>query len=124
MMDRPLLLLFCLPALCAAQDYQPISAGMKRAFVAENGLGRVFSLSIDSISVVGSDTTYFNYFELDTIDSGSEICQGWGGPDCLRQDLPSWSGASMRRIGSMGIELQNIFGDTLSLDLDQALTDT
>ncbi len=124
MMLRLFSFFILIPTLVAGQDHLPFRYGTKKVFVAENGLGRAYSLALDSFQVNGVDTTFFNYFELDSVESGGDLCVGWGGPNCIKQDIPSWAGRSLQRINSTGIVFLNIFGDTIQLDLDQALTDT
>ncbi|MDQ3100353.1 MAG: hypothetical protein M3R08_03125, partial [Bacteroidota bacterium] len=112
-----------MPLVLPGQDYLPFKLGTKKALVAEDGLGRAYSLALDSFQVNGTDTTFFNYFDLDSVDTGGGICIGWGGPDCLRQDYPSWMGRSIERTSS-GYSIVNLFNDTLKFNYTLALTDT
>ena len=110
------ILLAVMPSLGSAQEYQPFVSGMQRAFLDDSGLGRVYSLASDPITASNGDTTYANYFLLNAVDSQSDFCSGWGWPNCLKQDLPSWFGPRLEGSTDGSFRLFNILGDTLHLD--------
>ena len=113
-----------LAELCA-QYYAPFHATSKKAYIASNGMGRVYSLAFDSSIAFGPDTQYYHFGRLnDTSTFILPACIGWGPPYCLPTDLPEWSGSLFRSDGNGNYLFRNLASDSLHFDLTLGLNDT
>ncbi|HRH37782.1 MAG TPA: hypothetical protein PK760_05525, partial [Flavobacteriales bacterium] len=112
-----------LALLATAQNYDPVRAGMHRAFADPTGPSRMYSLALDSMLLTGSDTILFNYFVLNDTMSHYAGCGYLGGDECWQAKKPSWAGLGIQTI-PQGIRFHNAVNDTLDLQFPTAPSDT
>ena len=84
----------------------------------------MFSMSLDSASVVDTDTLLFNYVDLNDSISHYPGCGYLGGDECNRQDMPSWTGREIRSMSDGRLSMLTTVGDTLLFSFPTTGTDT
>lgn len=94
--------------------FEPFNSHSRKAYVASNSPDRIYSLTFDSTSVVGTDSVYWHFGQLNEGSLNISLdCPGWGPPYCFPTDLPEWSGSLFRNNGHGNYDLRNSAGDTL-----------
>lgn len=97
-----------------AQDFAPFTPASRKLFGAVPGYESTFGITFDSTTVSGGTTTYHNYKTVwDTLTPSN--CPWWGGPDCLKQDRPTWSGARIEATADGSHTLFNLWNEPITL---------
>jgi len=116
-----LILTLSLYSNLSAQNYQPVNSTSAKAFLSLND-SIVYSMAFDSVSFNGSDSVYYNYFNVNS-DFDSSSCIWWVSQDCRKQNAASWTGSSFIQ-NSNSITMFNFRNDTLAFDFNIAVNDT
>jgi hypothetical protein len=85
---------------------------------------RTFSLSFDSVIGNNNDSTYYNFFRIDTLNFESPECDFWVGPECYKQNIPVWIGAKIDFDNLNSYRFYPNNGDTIHFEFSSNTQDT
>jgi len=106
-------LLLIYPMFFSGQDYKLLTATSKKLYSTVLQPQIAYSLSIESASMIGTDSVYYNFFELDDEWTESDTCYFWGGPYCNKQNRPGWLGPRIEFDNQFSYLFFNQGNDTL-----------
>ncbi|MFH0895411.1 MAG: T9SS type A sorting domain-containing protein [Bacteroidota bacterium] len=118
-----LLLLFFSHNLIA-QNYKLFHAGDKKLFSEFPVNQKSHSLSLDSVISNGSDSVYFNFFNINSTQIISDTCQFWGSANCNPMDVPSWIGRKIIYNNINNYRFYTNVNDSINFTFNTDPTDT
>ena len=109
-----LLLILIIPFQFFGQNYKLINATTKKLFATSPDMHFTYSLSIETVKSVGSDSLYYNFFNLNTAGFPSDTCDAIGFESiCVRQDRPVWAGPVIQSDNAGKYLFYNLKNDSL-----------
>ena len=108
-----------------AQFYEPFNSNSKKLFTTYPVATKGYSMVFDSAQFDGADSVYYHFGDLnDTSTFIHPDCLWWAGPYCQKTNIPVWSGKFFRTDNVGHYFLGNLYGDTLSFNMNINLNDT
>ncbi len=107
--------LLFLTILTSGQDYKLFNATSQKVYTNFPVPDSTFSIAFDSVALVGTDSVYYNFTQTGMMIT-SQNCQFWGGPECIKQDRPTWLGAGISYNNTSGYTFFTKTGEMLSFD--------
>ncbi|NOX47075.1 MAG: T9SS type A sorting domain-containing protein [Chlorobi bacterium] len=124
MKKTALFLLLFTTSISYSQDYKLFNSNSKKLFATHPDMLSTYSLSFDSANGNNNDSTYYNFFRIDTLNFESPECDFWIGPECYKQNIPVWIGAKIDfdNLNSYSFYPNN--GDTIHFEFNPNTQDT
>jgi hypothetical protein len=107
--------LLFLTILTSGQDYKLFNATSQKVYSNFPVPDSTFSIAFDSVVLVGTDSVYYNFTQTGIMIT-SNNCQFWGGPECIKQDRPTWLGSGIIFNNASNYRFFNHAGETLNFD--------
>lgn len=119
-----LFLFLFISSFCFTQNYKLFNSTTKKLFATYPEKLSTYSLSFDSVKAIGTDSVYFNFFRIDSLNFISYDCDFWIGPECYKQNIPVWIGA---KIDFNNLDSYNFYpnnGNTIHFNFNPVYGDT
>ena len=119
-----ILLLITFSTILFAQNYKLFNSTAKKLFSTYPEQTNTYSMSFDSVATAGSDSVYYNFYRIDSLNFISYDCDFWVGPECYKQNIPVWIG---RKIDFNNLNSYNFYpnnGDTIQFNFNPIFGDT
>jgi hypothetical protein len=98
-----------------SQNYKLFNASSKKVYSNYPLPDSTFSITFDSVQLIGTDSVYFNFTQPGNLITSSN-CQFWASPECTKQDRPTWLGSRVHYDNAFKYKFFTLSGDSLVFD--------
>lgn len=97
------------------QQYKLFNASTHKTFTNYPLPDSTMSIAFDSVNLTGADSVYYNFTQPGIMIT-SNNCQFWGGPQCIKQDFPTWPGSKIVFNNSNNYKFYTNSGEVLNFN--------